>query len=69
MEKYCVNKETKDNPKGNHEVHKKGCHKWPENGEDLGEFADCHGAVQKAKDLGYSKVDGCVHCCPDCHNE
>jgi hypothetical protein len=70
MDKYCVNKETKDNPKNNHEVHMEGCHKWPtENREDLGYFADCHGAVQEAKKRGYSNVDGCIHCCPDCHNE
>jgi len=70
MDKYCVNKNT-DNPGGNHEVHKYSC-SWlpePENKEDLGEFADCHGAVQEAKNRGYSNVDGCIHCCPNCHKE
>lgn len=70
MDKYCVNKNT-ENPGQNHEVHKEGCQWWPAyyNREDLGEFLSCHGAVQKAKDLGYSRVDGCKDCCPDCHRE
>ena len=70
MDKYCVCKNT-ENPSGNHEVHKEGCQWWPasENREDLGEFSSCHGAVQRAKDRRYSKVDGCKDCCPLCHKE
>ncbi len=68
MEKYCVCK-TKKNPGGNHEVHKEGCQWWPnaENREDLGYFSSCHGAVQEARNRGYSNVDGCRDCCPACH--
>jgi len=70
MDKYCVNKNT-DNPGGNHEVHEYSCSGLPEpeNREDLGEFSDCHGAVKEAKNRGYSKVDGCIHCSPSCHKE
>ena len=63
------NFEDPDNLGENHEVHKEGCQWWPENGENLGEFADCHGAVQEAENRGYSNVDGCIHWRTDYHEE
>ena len=68
MARYCVNKQTR-NPGENHEVHKEGCQWWPsyENRVDLGECSNCQEAVQKARNLGYSNVDGCIDCCPACH--
>jgi len=68
MSKYYVCK-SRNNPNHDHEVHKDGC-QWlpnPGNREELGEFSSCHGAVQEAKRRGYSSVDGCATCSPDCH--
>lgn len=64
MDNYCVNNNAQST--GEHEVHKEGCFKYPSNKTDLGSFSNCHGAVKKAKEY-YSDVDGCKHCCPDCH--
>ena len=72
MSNYIVNKNAQSN--GDHEVHvtpKSSCssHKYPlpQNQVDLGWHATCHGAVQKAKGLGYTKADGCFWCANDCH--
>jgi hypothetical protein len=52
---------------GDHEVHKAGCGYMPQNRAYLGDFASCEPAVQRAKALGYSKANGCIHCSPACH--
>lgn len=68
---YYVNKDTTGNPKYNHEVHTEECaiKLKISNKEYLGSYDNCNDAVRKAKDLGYSNVDGCIHCCYACHNE
>ena len=67
MTKYYVHKKQDD--KGDHEVHKPGCHKMPreENREYLGMFDRCQEAVQEARKRQYSNVNGCIHCSNDCH--
>jgi len=67
MSMYYVNKNAQ--PNGDHEVHKEPCF-WlpaPENRDYLGIFNSCRDAVNAAR-KDYTSVDGCVHCCPDCHN-
>ena len=51
MPKYYVNKNAQDN--GDHEVHKEGCSYMPseENKKYLGEFTNCHDAVEAAKEI------------------
>lgn len=68
MAAYHVNKNAQ--PTGEHEVHKTGCAHQPDPGnrQALGEHADCHSAVKKAKEY-YSNVDGCYHCCNACHKK
>ncbi|OQA84106.1 MAG: hypothetical protein BWY31_02543 [Lentisphaerae bacterium ADurb.Bin242] len=64
--KYYVNKES--DKRGDHEVHKEICF-WlpdPNNRIALGECANAHEAVRKAKEY-YSTADGCYHCCPEAH--
>ena len=41
----------------------------PENQLSLGRYADCHGALKKAEELGYKVADGCYYCCNDCHSK
>jgi len=66
MATYYVNSNAQAN--GDHEVHKSGCSYMPsaENRVYLGDFATCHGAVRKAKQL-YPRSNGCYYCCPECH--
>ncbi len=67
MPNYCVNKNAQ--PTGEHEVHNVDtCNYLPEtyNRLSLGWHSDCKGAIAEAKKY-YSNVDGCAHCCPDCH--
>lgn len=69
MTDFYVNKNKQDN--GDNEVHRSdelGCRDpaKPENRVDLGWHADCHGAVRKAKDMGY-KANGCAFCASACH--
>ncbi|WP_243300353.1 hypothetical protein [Bacillus litorisediminis] len=66
MKQYFVNKMAADN--GDHEVHAEGCVNPPteENRDYLGSFSNCEEAVKKAKQK-YDKVDGCFHCCKECH--
>jgi len=70
MDEYCVNKNPETTGTGEHEVHNvtKGCIKMPNSGNRvaLGSFVDCHGAVKKAKSMGYD-ADGCGHCCKPCN--
>lgn len=35
--------------------------------DELGEFNSCGPAVRVAKNLGYTRVNGCYWCCGDCH--
>lgn len=67
MAKYWVNKNEQAN--GDHEVHCQGCSYMPqpENRIYLGEFASCHGAVDKAKREHFESSNGCYHCCNACH--
>ena len=66
MANYYVNMNAQDN--GDHEVHKSGCIRMPENENRLllGDFVSCHGAVREAKKY-YATADGCYHCSNECH--
>jgi hypothetical protein len=64
MDYYYVNDNAQST--GEHEVHKEGCSFFPKNRTYLGYFSNCKDAVEKAKDH-YANVDGCAHCCPQCH--
>ncbi|TSJ36559.1 hypothetical protein FO440_22280 [Mucilaginibacter corticis] len=52
---------------GDHEVHNQACSFLPnvENRTYLGEFNDCHAAVEEAGKY-YTKVDGCYYCSREC---
>ncbi|MEN8040693.1 MAG: hypothetical protein ABFR95_04230 [Actinomycetota bacterium] len=69
LKKYCVN--SNPQPNGDHEVHDitsdRPCHPNPQNRVDLGRHQNCHSAVGKAKQLGYSTANGCKHCALACH--
>ena len=69
MSEYCVNKIAQFDS-GDHEVHVLNgtCPRLPnpENRLSLGNCADCHEAVKKAKAY-YPTADGCAHCCSACH--
>ena len=64
MKRYIVNPNTQ-------EVHVSdgSCPVLPSvvNPTFLGFFADCHGAVQAARDMGYGRANGCGHCSKPCH--
>ncbi len=64
--KYYVN--TKEQVNGDHEVHEEGCIYMPglENRRLLGEFSNCHDAVNEAKKF-LSQVNGCIYCSTPCH--
>ncbi len=66
MKKYYVNKQAQST--GEHEVHTEDCRFLPDaqNREYLGEYSSCEGAVAEAR-RRYTKVDGCYHCCRECH--
>ena len=68
MDGYYVNTNAQSN--GDHEVHKSGCSYMPsdKNRMYLGQFESCHGAVREAK-THYNQVDGCAHCCEECHKQ
>lgn len=70
MKHYYLNKDTSSNPNNDHEVHAEGC-VWmpsPLNRQYLGYYSNANQAVVKAKQMGYSKVDGCNTCCPEAHH-
>ncbi len=69
MANYRVNKNVDTNSRGDNEVHQESCIHYYQllNFEYLGNFSNCAGAVQEAKNRGY-KADGCRKCCPSCHN-
>jgi len=66
MANYYVNRNAQDN--GDHEVHTGTCDWLPKEANRiyLGQFASCHGAVIEAG-KHYNQVDGCKHCCLQCH--
>lgn len=70
MSHYIVNKNAQDS--GEHEIHNEdSCAHLPnfENRISTGYFNRCEDAVVAAKERWPdSKFDGCMHCCPDCHN-
>ena len=70
MKHYYINNTTK-NPNGNNEVHTEDCRYLPSltNRTYLGYFTDGIAAVAAATAKGYSKADGCIHCCPEAHRE
>lgn len=64
---YIVNTEAQ--AKGEHEVHKLNqCNHLPapQNRKSLGFHLFCSLALKEAKKY-YINVDGCKHCCPECH--
>ncbi|MGT3278222.1 hypothetical protein, partial [Yersinia enterocolitica] len=65
--KYYVH--TLADNQNDHEVHIEPCYRLPDvdNREYLGEFDSCEPALKVAKNLGYSRVNGCHWCCKDCH--
>lgn len=65
--KYYVHTLT-DN-QNDHEVHTEYCSHLPlaVNRRYLGEFTSCQPAVQVARNLGYSRVNGCYWCSTPCH--
>lgn len=69
MKHYYINDNNTTNPNGNNEVHTENCRYLPSptNRTYLGYFTDGITAVAKAKSQGYSKADGCIHCCPEAH--
>lgn len=69
MPYFIVNRNAQ--PNGDHEVHNltTGCNYMPsvENRVDLGAHDTCHGAVNRAISLGYTRVNGCFWCANECH--
>lgn len=68
MNFYYLNKNAQ--PTGEHEVHKSGCYRMPEeeNCIYLGLFSNAIKAVEKAKTM-YSDaiIDGCYYCSEEAH--
>ncbi|MCK5129126.1 MAG: hypothetical protein KAQ68_04700 [Clostridiales bacterium] len=69
MFRFYINPDTTQNPNGNNEVHREGCHKLPFGAILLGRYNKCSEAVEAAKEAGWTKADGCVHCCKSAHEE
>ena len=69
MPYYYVNANAQDSPRNEHEVHTTGCPHPPleKNRVSLGSHADCRDALADARRRGYSPVDGCYYCVPECH--
>lgn len=69
MARYILNSNAQST--GEHEVHNTNTCYWlpePRNRIDLGEHPNCQSAVSEARRRYQGrKVDGCAHCCPDCH--
>lgn len=68
MAKFRLNKR-KLNPNHNHEVHKETCSHYNKLTQfvELGKFVFCSTAIQRARNIGYTNVDGCKECCIECH--
>ncbi len=64
---YYVNTNAQAN--GDHEVHAEGCSFIPsnQNRRILGYYNNCQDALNEAKRLGYTRVDGCYWCANACH--
>lgn len=69
MPNYCVN--TNQQTNGDHEVHDlasgHGCLPSLTNRRDLGYHSSCFGAVEAAKQKGYTRANGCAYCASVCH--
>lgn len=67
MDRYVLNLNMQDN--GDYEVHKEGCHKFPQqNYDELGSYYSCSSAVDTAKSKHPDKrINGCIHCARLCH--
>ena len=64
--RYYVNNNAQST--GEHEVHSENCF-WLSLVTDkiyLGNFSSCAEALRAAR-VFYSNVDGCIHCCRECH--
>lgn len=68
MYRYCVNRN--EQPTGEHEVHKDGCHRMlePQNRIYLGYFLDAKEAVREARRY-FDNVDGCCYCASEAHKK
>ena len=68
MLKFRINKR-RLNPNKTHEVHQESCPHFNQLTQfvELGEFMFCSTALQRARALGYTHVDGCKVCCVACH--
>jgi len=68
MPSYVINLNPQPTSRDN-EVHTSSCStlNYATNLKDLGFFYTCHGAVARARELGYTNADGCYFCCRDCH--
>ena len=67
MPRFYVNTSAQSN--GDHEVHEENKCQYPPNiinRRDLGHHSTCESAVKEAKNL-YNQVNGCYHCCYNCH--
>jgi hypothetical protein len=69
MDNYLLNLNVQLN--GDYEVHKDSCRYRPVNNYDpLGYYSNCSYAVRDAKAKHpYKNINGCIHCCPDCHTQ
>lgn len=70
LEDYVLNRNAQ--PTGEHEVHVvNGTCSWLpqwQNRIDLGKHTHCSSAVTTARNrYPGTAIDGCKHCCPDCH--
>lgn len=70
MATFIINKNRQTT--GEHEVHNASvpCTHMPdvENQVLVGNFIDCHGALNAARNANPSlSIDGCAYCCPACH--
>ncbi|SFK59058.1 hypothetical protein SAMN04487936_12021 [Halobacillus dabanensis] len=66
MAQYFVNQNQQ--VEGQHEIHVEGCEFLPfeKNLLELGGHTDCSSAIGVARST-FEEVNGCKHCCPDCH--
>ncbi len=60
---------TRENSKSFYVIHEDTCPLFHQLKHyiDLGEFMFCSTAMQRARALGYTHVDGCSECCKPCH--
>jgi hypothetical protein len=70
MSYYILNKNQQST--GEHEVHNRdvanGCLPYPSNQILLGNFSNCHDAVQYARrQYPGNTIDGCYYCANACH--